>query len=221
MSPGTETFTDRLRAAAEPHWTQATNHRFTREMGAGTIDRGVYARYLVQDYAFIDTFVSLLGHAVALAPSMVEKRPFAQFLAALTSEENDYFLRSFEALAVPPEVWRNPPALPVTQRLMEELRGAGACGSYAEILAVLLAAEWSYLTWAKALGDRRPEAFWLSEWIDLHAVPQFDAFVTWLKQETDRIGAAAPPQVQARMAARFTRMMELEAAFFDAAYEAE
>ena len=25
-----------------------------------------------------------------------------------------------------------------------------------EILAVLLAAEWSYLTWAKALGDQRP-----------------------------------------------------------------
>lgn len=219
MTANEQRFTDRLRAAAEPDWSRATGHRFTEEMGAGTLDPAVCARYLVQDYAFVDAFVSLLGHAVALAPSMVEKRPFAQFLAAVTSEENDYFLRSFEALEVPPEVWRDPARHPVTEGLLRELEGAGTSGDYAEVLAVLLAAEWSYLTWAKALGDARPQEFWLAEWIDLHAVPEFEAFVTWLREETDRVGATAPPETQARMEARFVRMMALEVAFFDAAYE--
>lgn len=213
-------FTRQLLQAAEPHWSRATGHRFTKEMGAGTLDPEVYARYLIQDYTFIDSFVSLIGQAVAQAPSMVEKRPLAQFLAALTSEENDYFLRSFVALGVPEEEWQSPKRRTVTQGLLDQIDGAAASQDYPEILAVLLAAEWSYLTWAKALGDQRPEEFWLAEWIDLHAVPEFESFVMWLKEETDRVGGAATPETQKRMRTRFVHMMELEAAFFDAAYEA-
>src|SRR5699024_2908772 len=145
---------------------------------------------------------------------MVEKRPLAQFLAALTSEENDYFLRSFVALGVPEEEWQSPKRRTVTQGLLDQIDGAAASQDYPEILAVLLAAEWSYLTWAKALGDQRPEEFWLAEWIDLHAVPEFESFVMWLKEETDRVGGAATPETQKRMRTRFVHMMELEAAFF-------
>lgn len=215
------TFTSRLLQAAEPHWSRATNHRFTREMGAGSLDPAVCARYLVQDYTFIDSFVSLLGQAIAQAPGMAEKRPLAQFLAAVTNEENDYFLRSFEALGVSEDEWRNPEKGPVTRELLEELRTAAQSQSYPEIVSVLLAAEWSYLTWAQALGEQRPDEFWLAEWIDLHAVPAFERFVMWLKDEAERVGAMASPALQTRMRDRFIRMMELEAAFFDAAYGAD
>ena len=43
---------------------------------------------------------TVLGYAVALAPGVPAKKRFAGFLAAVTSEENDYFLRSFDALGV-------------------------------------------------------------------------------------------------------------------------
>jgi thiaminase/transcriptional activator TenA len=86
------------------------------------------------------------------------------------------------------------------------------------VLSVLSAAEWSYLTWAKACPDERPRQFWLSEWIELHAIPPFEAFVTWLRHETDRVGAAADEETRRIMAGNFRRMMELEEAFFDAAY---
>ncbi|EWY37933.1 hypothetical protein N825_16145 [Skermanella stibiiresistens SB22] len=211
-------FTEGLRDGAEPHWTRMTTHRFARELGDGTLDDAVAARYLVQDYAFVNSFVALLGSAIAAAPSMPSKREFAQFAAAVTADENDFFLRSFEALDIPEAVWRTPDLGPVTLDFIDMLEGAGRSRSYPHILSVLVAAEWSYLTWAKSCPATRPDRFWLAEWIELHAIPEFEAFVTWLREETDRVGAAADPETQALMAGNFRRMMALEEAFFDAAY---
>ena len=63
-------FSDWLRARAEPAWGRAVGHRFTRELAQDSLPDGVYARYLIQDYVFIDTLARLLGHGVASAPEM-------------------------------------------------------------------------------------------------------------------------------------------------------
>jgi thiaminase/transcriptional activator TenA len=212
-------FTDWLRDQAEPNWTRMTTHRFAQELGADTLDDTVAGRYLVQDYAFVETFVSLLGSAITHAPVMPSKRAFAQFAAAITSDENDFFLRSFEALGIPEAVWKTPDLHPVTQDFLDVLRAASLSGRYPQILSVLVAAEWSYLTWAKACPAERPSRFWLNDWIDLHAIAPFEAFVNWLREETDRIGKAADTETRELMADNFRRMMALEEAFFDAAYE--
>ncbi|WP_207485742.1 TenA family protein [Arenibaculum pallidiluteum] len=217
-APGVR-FTDWMRDQAEPHWTRMTTHRFARELGADSLDDAVAGRYLVQDYAFVGAFVSLLGTAISLAPTMPSKRAFAQFAAAVTSDENDFFLRSFAALGIPEEAWSSPRLHPVTRDFLEVLQGAARSDSYPRVLAVLVAAEWSYLTWAKACPAARPGRFWLSEWIELHAIPPFEAFVTWLREETDRTGASAGPDTRRMMGETFRRMMALEEAFFDAAYE--
>jgi thiaminase/transcriptional activator TenA len=216
--PNIGRFTDMLREAAEPHWTRMTSHRFVREIGAGTLDDAVAARYLIQDYAFIDAFVSLLGHALALAPSMPSKRPFAQFAAAVTAEENDYFLRSFTALSVPESAWSAAEPAAPTRGFIDLIDEAGRSRTYGAVLSVLVAAEWSYLTWAKSCPPARPEKFWLADWIDLHDNPAFEGFVTWLRTETDRAADAADAATRARMTENFRRMMALEEAFFDAAY---
>lgn len=210
-------FSERLRAAAEPHWSAAIGHRFTRELADDSLPDAVYARYLVQDYVFLDVLVRVVAHAIATAPAMPAQSKLAAFLAAVTSEENDYFLRSFDALGLAREDWRRGAPAPVTQRLSDLMLTAAREG-YAEALAVLLPAEWIYLSWAKAIEDAAPARFYLKEWIDLHTVPPFAAFVGWLREETDRAGADLPPARQARLSALFTEMAELEVAFFDAAF---
>ncbi len=70
-------FSDWLRVRAEPAWARAVGHRFTRELAADTLPDAVYARYLIQDYVFIDTLVRLLGHGVASAPEMPAMRRLA------------------------------------------------------------------------------------------------------------------------------------------------
>ena len=139
-------FSDWLRARAEPAWSHATSHRFTRELADDTLPDGVYARYLIQDYVFIDTLVQLLGYAVAKAPGMPPKTRLAGFLAAITSEENDYFLRSFAALGVPADTWTGAAPDSIIARFGEVMLGVARDGKYPEVLAVLLPAEWIYLS---------------------------------------------------------------------------
>lgn len=208
---------ERLRTECEPDWSRATGHRFTVELGDDEIADAVYRRYLVQDYAFIETLVSMIGYGVAKAPDMPAKAGLSQFLAVLTSDENTYFLRSFEALGVAEAERSDPELLPVSRDFLAAMREAGAEGGYADVVATLLPAEQIYLEWAKAqAGKPRPKRFWLAEWIDLHANPGFEAFVGWLKAELDRVG----PAQEAACRRRFRRMVELEVAFFDAAYAA-
>jgi thiaminase/transcriptional activator TenA len=211
-------FTAWLRQRAEPDWTAATSHRFTRELGAGELDDAVFRRYLVQDYRFLETLVGAFGHAVGEAPTMPAKARLVDFLATLTDEEDDYFERSFDALGVPEATDDDPPLTPTTRAFEDLLERASREGGYAETLAVLVPAEWIYLEWASAVADRSPDRFYLAEWIDLHTVPSFEEFVNWLREELDREGAAASRRRQARLDGLFRRTVALEVSFFDAAY---
>ena len=60
-----ERFTEILRAASEPAWSDAVRHRFVNELFAGAVPDAVMARYLIQDHRFLDSFLTLLGAALA------------------------------------------------------------------------------------------------------------------------------------------------------------
>lgn len=221
-------FTDWLRARSEPAWSEATDHRFTRELGTGEVEDAVFRRYLVQDYAFLETLVGAFGHAVGEAPTMDAKSSLVDFLGTLTDDEDDYFARSFDALGVPESEYGDPDPTTATQSFENLLERAAREGGYAETLAVLVPAEWVYLEWASAAADREadggsggapPERFYLAEWIDLHAIAPFEAFVGWLRRELDREGAAASGRRQRKLERLFARTAALEVAFFDAAYD--
>lgn len=211
-------FTDWLREEAEPFWTGATMHRFTSELADDALDEAVYARYLIQDYAFLEALVSHVGFAVGHAPAMPQKTRYAGFLAVLTSAENDYFERSFQALGVSPDIWRNAAAGPATQGLIDLFAEAQDMGSYAAVLATLVPVEWVYLTWATEQSGRKPSRFYYDEWIVLHDDPGFRDFVEWMRLELDREGADTAPETQSRLRDLFRRACDLEVQFFDTPY---
>ena len=210
-------FTDWLRERSEPDWTNATTHAFVEELGAGTLDDEAFARYLVQDYAFVETLVSLVGYGVGQAPTMESKAELAAFLGAITTDEDDYFRRSFEALSVPESTWNDPGMNETTAGFRDLLLRAAHEGGYAETLAVLVPVEWIYLEWATAIDDR-PEAFYLAEWIELHANPSFESTVGWLRSELDERGPGLATERQRRLERLFRRTAAFEVAFFDAVH---
>lgn len=211
-------FTDWLRERAEPDWSNATNHHFTRELGSDEIDDAVFRRYLLQDYAFVETLVGVFGYAVGDAPTMESKSRLVDFLRTLTADENDFFERSFEALDVPEAEYTNPEPGRTTRALEDLLERAATEGGYAETLAVLVPAEWIYLEWATAIEDELPSRTYLAEWIDLHANKEFTTFVTWLRRQLDREGKAASPRRRRRIERLFRRTVSLEIAFFETPY---
>ena len=223
MTGDTSSFAETLRARHADVWAAATSNRFVRELASDAMEDRVYARYLRLDYAFIDALTASVGHAVAVAPGMPAKTRFAGFLSVLTSEENDYFLRSFEAFGEPPPTFDNPVSHPVVDAFGALLARQRAAGTYLDILSALVPVEWVYLEWASNtvnIGSPLPERFYLSEWITLHADAGFADFVNWMRTELDKAAAQATDAKLSRAEATFVEALELEAAFFAASYDA-
>ncbi len=217
MSPAPpDSFTVRLHDELKPEWQAATDHTFVQQLRAGTLDEEVFRRYLQQDYIFIDALAGLVGFAIGEAPSMSAKTHLTQFLAVLTANENDYFERAFDALSAPDRTTPDPEPNATTATFQDLLHRAAREG-YPEALSVLVPAEWIYLTWASTT-DAQPDQFYFAEWIDLHSNPEFADFVTWLRDELDAQSAEIAPSRRKRLERHFTRTVELEAAFFDAAF---
>ena len=212
--------TDHLKSLAAEDWTAATQHAFCTELAGGTLPEAKMRWYLVQDYMFVDGFVRLLASAIAKAPSLADAVPKAQFLGLVTSEENTYFLRAFEALGTSDAERQSPPA-PATRAFQDLMAEAAASGSYAKMLAVLVVAEWSYLSWATPVNPPKEGLpFWFAEWITLHAGPGFEGVVEHLRSQLDAVWPSLDPAEQAEVETLFTRAVALERAFFDAAYAA-
>ncbi|GAB3695765.1 TenA family protein [Halorubrum pallidum] len=216
-----ERFTATLRDAVEDEWRAATEHRFTRELGDGALDGDAFARYVVQDYAVVEELTAAFAVALADAPSMDARRRYVAFLDTLTDAENDFFERAFDAHGVPERDRTDPDLSAPTAAFRDLLGRARREGGYAETLAVLVPAEWSYLAWATREAADRPAEPLFDEWIELHAAPAFASFVDFLRAELDRVGPSLSPPRRERVAGLFARTVSLEVAFFDAAYVAE
>jgi thiaminase/transcriptional activator TenA len=209
-----EPFTQTLRAASEPGWSHAVGHRFVTELCAGALHDAVMARYLIQDHRFLDSFLTLLGAALASSDTFAAKLRFGRFIGIVSSEENTYFLRAFEALGVTEDRRTADPDTQATARFKAIMRAAAQTRSYAAALSVLVVTEWLYLDWASRAPKPLPDNFVHAEWIALHDSPGFRDFVDFLRAELDRVGPAEADLCRDF----FRRAVVLELAFFDAAY---
>lgn len=213
----TKPFSEQLRLYSDDAWQKIIHHRFVDEIGDGCLDDAVLANYLVQDYAFVDSLIRLVCTAIADAPTMAVRHTLANFLSAVTNEENTYFMRSFEALGVPESQYQSPRLNNVAQAFDQTLLSAAQNG-YEQAITTLLVAEWSYRTWAIRLRDKQPIHFYHKEWISLHDNPEFNAFVDWIREQVDQF-ADSPADKQNALAEQFQRLCHLEYQFFDAAYD--
>ncbi len=207
---------DWLREISAPDWEAMVAHPLTTALAAGSLPHPVFVRYLVQDYGFIDPFTALLGHAIGHAPAMADRVVLGQFVGMLTSDENTFFQRAFDAFDVPAGTRDRPDYLPVTDAFRDLLREVGDGQSYAEMMAVLVVTEWLYLSWATRVTAAPDLDPFYAEWIALHDNPDFVVFVEWLKTRLDAVGSELPDPAFARLAACFRRTVALERQFHDA-----
>jgi thiaminase (transcriptional activator TenA) len=209
-----ERFTEILRAASEPAWSDAVGHRFVKELFAGAVPDAVMARYLIQDHRFLDSFLTLLGAALASADTFEARVRFGRFIGMMAGEENTFFLRAFEALGVTEDGRAGDPDTQPTAGFKAIMREAAETRSYAAALSVLVVAEWLYLDWASRAPQPLPDNFVHAEWINLHDNSNFRGFVDFLRAELDRVGPAHADLCREF----FRRAVALELSFFEAAY---
>jgi thiaminase (transcriptional activator TenA) len=211
-------FSAELRELTAATWAEAVHHRFVEELWRGELAPDVLTRYLVQDYQFVDAFVALLGATVAAADRPDARLVLARQLGMLAGPENGFFTRAFDALGVPDAARDHPELAEPTRGFIDLMNSARRSADYPTCLAVLLVAEWLYLDWATRPGATRPDDRVQREWIDLHTGPEFTAWVDFLRAEFDRVGARLDDAARTSPRNAFVRAVDLELAFFAAAY---
>jgi len=235
-------FTDELRIKAGDQWERVINHRFTKELAAGTIDKErVLRRYLIQDHRFLDSFVVLLSSIIANVATLNDRIPGCQFLGVITGPENNYFERAFEALQVTDEersIDQGTPNANVTTKFCNLMRMVAKSGHLEEMLAVIVVCEWTYLSWGQIVSSGankiNMDDFTTYEWVQLHSGPEFEAVVDYLRALLDREGERLKSlagsddgdesngsRANERLFAcekRFLEAVQLEEEFFDYAY---
>jgi thiaminase/transcriptional activator TenA len=217
-SPG---FAEQLRQSCITDWNACVQHRFVHEIFDGSLDDAVLRRYLVQDYQFINRFVALLGAAIASADQFAPRVTLSQFAAMITSDENTYFLRSFDVLGVPEAKRLTPELTAPTQAFQQLMHEAAQSLNYVNCIAVLAVAEGLYLDWADQPAKKHmplPARFEHAEWITLHANDFFRGFVAWLRSELDRVGPHLSRSARDEATGYFQRAVALERQFFDHVY---
>ena len=215
-------FAEQLRQSCITDWNACVQHRFVQEIFDGSLDDAVLRKYLVQDYQFINRFVALLGAAIASADVFAPRVVLSQFAGMVTSDENTYFLRSFDKQGVPEEQRLTPELTAPTKAFQQLMHEAAQSLNYANCMAVLAVAEGIYLDWADQPAKKHlpmPERFEHAEWIVLHANDFFRGFVGWLRGELDRIGPTLDETQKAEATHYFQRAVKLERQFFDHVYE--
>lgn len=210
-----------LRARAAPTWEAAVGHRFVDELWRGAVAPPVLRAYFVQDHQFLDSFLALLGAAVASADRPEPRIVLARQLGLIAGPENDFFSRVLHALDVAPTDRAAPRLTKVTRDFLELIDSTRASVDYPTCLAVLLVAEWVYLDWADRPGAPAPDYWVAREWIELHRGRAFAEWVGFLRAEFDRVTAQIDAAARERLAVVFDRAVALELQFFDAAYQIE
>lgn len=211
-------FSERMRAGADPTWRAALRHRLFREVATDVITDRVFARYLRIEYGFVDTAARALGYAVAKAPSFQERRRLGLGLYGLVTDQEQVFVDAFERMGAPAKE-RNAlspqgPALPLHALFLKVAETEG----YEEILACTLAAEWMYLTWCSAADKTPSSRGYIRDWVALHDGGPFAEHVAWVRSEIDTRGPTLTEARQARLGALFEEALQAEIAFHDAPY---
>ncbi len=204
---------EQLRTRCQSTWDRAVDHRLFREIATDQVDDAVFRRYLTIEYGFIDTAAAVMGFAVAKAPDLAVRRHLSAGLHGLTSEQVAFFEQALGKGAEPIRPHR-------AAGLHEHFLGVARDGSYVDIIACMLAAEWLYATWCQAAHATPSSRRTIAAWVALHAAAPFVDQVTWMRDQLDAFGynVARESDIK-RLAAIFEKAIAQEILFHDAAYE--
>lgn len=211
-------FAEAMRNAADTEWQAMQGHPFIRAIEEDRLDPEIFRRYLVYEHAFVETAITLFGYALVKAPGLAEARHLINTLRALVDEQIPYFMNSFDRLDIAEAEWRDISLPAKATGLRDGMIGFAAHGGFEEVVAAMLAAEWTYATWCVRAATGRIGDPHVKAWVDLHADPAFQGQAQWLIDQIDRRGPGLPPERQRRCIEIFRSALVLEIEFHHAPF---
>jgi len=211
-----QSHSDHLQEKNRVLWNEMQAHAFVEDIKHDSLAKKVFHNYLQYEHLFVETAITIFGHALVKAPDLARKRWLAGVLHALSTEQIPYFEAVFNALDVRPVSDRD--ALPARVVAFNSgMLEIAANGSYHDVITAMMCAEWMYAEWCQAAACNPISDPNVKAWVLLHTDTAFLNQAAWLKNEIDTI----PPADFdfERTNEIFSKALSLEIGFHSAAYE--
>jgi thiaminase/transcriptional activator TenA len=186
-------------------------HPFVRCLGDGTLPEASFKAYVAQDAYFLEAFARAYAAALARSPDRYGLEAFHTLVGGVLEE-----LKLHKAYAARWDVDLSQvePA-PATLAYTDFLLATAGMGSAGEICAAMTPCMRLYAYLGQALGAEGAgqPANAYREWIETYAAPDFEALAATLEALLARYAEDSPS-----VRAAYRRAMQLELAFFEAAY---
>ncbi|MDC0738439.1 TenA family protein [Cognatishimia sp. SS12] len=209
-----------MRAAAGQYWPAYVDHDFVRGLKDGSLPKGAFLHYLVQDYLFLIHFSRAWALAVTKADTVAEMRQCAATVHALIDEELKLHISicaeagiSEAALFAAEERTEN---LAYTRYVLD----AGHSGDFLDLLVALAPCVLGYGEIGARLRAETPDATY-ADWINTYGGDEYQAVCRDVGTLLDdamarRLGddPEASPR-WAQLCARFKVATRLEVGFWD------
>ena len=193
-------------------WNGMLAHRFLLETRDGNIPFDTFARWMRQDYLFVEAAIPFMA---AMIPQARRKHwePLAGVIAMLEKE-----LRLFEERAAAAGVaLRGTEPSFVNHAYISFLMATPFRESYEGAFTVLYVAEKAYHeSWSVVKKGLDPSSPWMP-FVENWAGEPFAQYVQWLEMELDGLAAEAGSHTRARMAELFEITTRYEIAFWEMA----
>lgn len=214
-------FTDELWASIEPIYAAILRHPFIAGLTDGSLPRGRFEFYAVQDALYLREFARALAIAGARAPKddwivMLAEHAAGSIRVERTLHEG--FFREFELSA---EAAAATPLAPTTQAYTDYLLAVAYSAPFHEALAALLPCYWIYWEVGKQLARVGSPDPLYARWIGTYDSPEFGAVVRAVLEATNEVAAQVGDAERAAMLSHFRTTSRYEWMFWDMGYRSE
>lgn len=208
-------FSTELWSGIEDVYAAILDHPFVTGLTDGTLDRGAFEFYVVQDAHYLREYARALAIAAARAPTEADIAMFAEHAAGAIAVERSLHETFFAEFGLDADAVAATPMAPTNLAYTSYLLATAYGGSFAESLGALLPCYWIYReVGAELLKLGSPDPLY-TRWIETYGGDEFDAVVQQVLDLTDRVGSTLSTVDRAAAARHFAATARYEWMFWD------
>jgi thiaminase/transcriptional activator TenA len=219
MSPRSS-FTQAIRAKAQPIWDRELKHPFVRGLAEGTLPIDRFRFYLAQDYVFLIEYCRVFALAAAKARELRTIGVFTRLLDETLNTEMQLHRDYCGRLGIAEGDLEATEPTPITHGYTRHLLTVAYSGSIADILAAVLPCQLGYAEIGTALAreGRSGANSTYDEWVRTYSSPEFIAGAEKLGGLLDDLTTGWPAGELAHLETHFLTSSRYEYLFWEMAW---
>src|SRR5580704_9161034 len=186
-----DSFTNAIRAKAQPIWDRELKHPFVRGLAEGTLPIDRFRFYLAQDYVFLIEYCRVFALGAAKARDLQTIGVFARLLDETLNTEMQLHRNYCQRLGIAETDLEAAAPAPITHAYTRHLLTVAYSGSIVDIVAAVLPCQLGYAEIGTALAceGRSGTDTTYAEWIRTYSSPEFIAGAEKLSSLLDDLTA--------------------------------